>query len=105
MWLTMRLAASLPKGNTLDPKVMNAKTVLHMATLNGAKALGKEDKLGSLEVGKIADFIFIDMDKIHAVPVFDPITHLVYSACKSDISDVFIGGKQVVRVASFVPLI
>ena len=55
MWLTMRLAASLPKGNTLDPKVMNAKTVLHMATLNGAKALGKEDKLGSLEVGKIAD--------------------------------------------------
>ncbi len=97
MWLTMRLAASLPKGNTLDPKVMNAKTVLHMATLNGAKALGKEDKLGSLEVGKIADFIFIDMDKIHAVPVFDPITHLVYSACKSDISDVFIGGKQVVK--------
>ena len=97
MWLTMRLAASLPKGNTLDPKVMNAKTVLHMATLNGAKALGKEDKLGSLEVGKIADFIFVDMDKIHAVPVFDPITHLVYSACKSDISDVFIGGKQVVK--------
>jgi 5-methylthioadenosine/S-adenosylhomocysteine deaminase len=97
MWLTMRLAASLPKGNTLDPKVMNAKTVLHMATLNGAKALGKEDKLGSLEVGKIADFIFVDMDKIHAVPVFDPITHLIYSACKSDISDVFIGGKQVVK--------
>ena len=97
MWLTMRLAARLPKENTLDPKVMNAKTVLHMATLNGAKALGKEDKLGSLEVGKIADFIFIDMDKIHAVPVFDPITHLVYSACKSDISDVFIGGKQVVK--------
>ena len=97
MWLTMRLAASLPKGNTLDPKVMNAKTVLHMSTLNGAKALGKEDKLGSLEVGKIADFIFVDMDKIHAVPVFDPITHLVYSACKSDISDVFIGGKQVVN--------
>ena len=96
MWLIMRLAASLPKGNTLDPKVMNAKTVLHMATLNGAKALGKEDKLGSLEVGKIADFIFVDMDKIHAVPVFDPITHLVYSTCKSDISDVFIGGKQVV---------
>jgi 5-methylthioadenosine/S-adenosylhomocysteine deaminase len=97
MWLTMRLAASLPKGVTLDPKVINAKTVLHMATLNGAKALGKEDKLGSLEVGKIADFIFVDMDKIHAVPVFDPITHLVYSACKSDISDVFIAGKQVVK--------
>lgn len=96
MWLTMRLAASLPKGAVMRADVVTAKQVLHMATLNGADALGQSKNLGSLETGKAADFIVLDLNSIHAVPMFDPITHLVYSTSKSDVRDVFVDGKQVV---------
>ena len=96
MWLTMRLAASLPKGIMMRADVVTAKEVLHMATLNGAEALGQSKNLGSLEPGKAADFIVLDLSSIHAVPMFDPITHLVYSTSKSDVRDVFVDGKKVV---------
>jgi len=97
MWLTMRLAASLPKGVMMRADVVTAKQVLHMATLNGAEALGQSKNLGSLELGKAADFLVLDLKSIHAAPMFDPITHLVYSTSKSDVRDVFVDGKQVVR--------
>lgn len=97
MWLTMRLAASLPKGVMMRADVVTAKQVLHMATLNGAEALGQSKNLGSLEPGKAADFIVLDLNSIHAVPMFDAITHLVYSTSKSDVCDVFVDGKQVVH--------
>ena len=77
--------------------VVTAKQVLHMATLNGADALGQSKNLGSLEPGKAADFIMLDLNAVHAVPIFDLITHLVYSTSKSDVRDVFVDGKQVVR--------
>ena len=67
-----------------------------MATLNGAEALGQSKNLGSLEPGKAADFIVLDLSSIHAVPMFDPITHLVYSTSKSDVRDVFVDGNKVV---------
>ena len=97
IWLTMRLAASLPKGVMMRADVVTAKQVLHMATLNGAEALGQSKNLGSLEPGKAADFIVLDLNSIHAVPMFDAITHLVYSTSKSDVCDVFVDGKQVVH--------
>jgi 5-methylthioadenosine/S-adenosylhomocysteine deaminase len=97
MWLTMRLTASLPKGAMMRADVVTAKQVLHMATLNGADALGQSKNLGSLEPGKAADFIMLDLNAVHAVPIFDPITHLVYSTSKSDVRDVFVDGKQLVR--------
>ena len=68
-----------------------------MATLNGAEALGQKNELGSLEVGKRADFIFLNVNNVHAVPLFDPITHLVFGAGRSDVSDVFVNGQQVVK--------
>ena len=97
MWLTMRLAAGLPKGAMMRADIVTAKQVLHMATLNGAEALGQSKNLGSLELGKAADLIVIDLNSIHSVPMFDPITHLVYSTSKSDVRDVFVDGKKVVH--------
>ena len=71
-----------------------------MVTSNGAKALGKSSEIGSLEIGKQADLIVISTQSIHAAPLFDPITHLVYSTSKSDVRHVFIEGMQCVRDGS-----
>ena len=97
MWLAMRLTSGLAKGVFMKPDALQAKDVLHMATLNGAGALGQKNELGSLEVGKRADFIFLDVNNAHSVPLFDPITHLVFGAGRSDVSDVFVSGRQVVK--------
>ena len=97
MWLAMRLASSLAKGVAMEPTALPAKDVLHMATLHGAQALGQEKALGSLEIGKQADFIFLDVNTAHAVPLYDPITHCVFGAGRSDVTDVFVAGSQVVK--------
>ena len=97
MWLTMRLAATLPKGYHQQADMISPHDVLHMATLHGARALGLENRLGSLEEGKLADIILLNCDRPHSVPMFDPITHLVYSAAKSDVRHVFVGGTMLVR--------
>ena len=96
MWLAMRLTCGLAKGLNMEADALTAEQVLHMATISGAKALGKSDSLGSLEVGKNADFIFLDINNSHSVPIFDPITHLVFGAGRSDVTDVFVSGKHVV---------
>ena len=59
-------------------------------------ALGALDRIGSLEVGKFADMIVIDTSPVHATPMFDPMTHIVFSTAKSDVRDVFVGGRRVV---------
>ena len=100
MWLALRLASTLPKGFHMRPNIINAKEALHMFTLNGAKALGKDRQIGSIEVGKKADLILVDAQTINSTPLFDPITHLVYSTSKSDVTDVFVEGIQVVENGS-----
>ncbi|WP_237152789.1 amidohydrolase [Oryzibacter oryziterrae] len=97
MWLAMRLAATLHKATSGDAAAVSTAETLRMATINGARALGAADRLGSLEVGKEADFLLLAMDRLHAVPLFDPMTHVVYSANRSDVTDVFVAGRQVVR--------
>ncbi len=97
MFLAMRLTATLHKATSGDAAAVSAGDVLHMATLNGARALGAENRLGSIEVGKAADFILVDISAPHAVPMFDPISHLVYAASKSDVRDVFVAGRAVMR--------
>ena len=59
-----------------------------MATINGAKALGKSESIGSLEIGKCADIIMVDVNNSHSIPLFDPITHLVFGAGLHQIQDV-----------------
>jgi len=67
-----------------------------MATIYGAEAIGLGKITGSLEVGKEADIIIIDTDKPHLVPMYNPVSHLVYAVSGSDVRDVFVSGKQVV---------
>ncbi len=97
MWLAMRLTCGLAKGLNMEADALTAEQVLHMATISGAKALGKSDSLGSLEIGKNADFILVDINNSHSIPLFDPITHLVFGAGRSDVTDVFVSGRHVVK--------
>jgi len=93
----MRLASYLHKARTLNPLVTPAEAVLEMATINGAKALGWEKEIGSLEVGKQADFVVFDFDKPHLTPSTNPVSTLVCAATGADVDTVVIAGQVVVQ--------
>jgi 5-methylthioadenosine/S-adenosylhomocysteine deaminase len=93
----MDTAAKLHKVNLFDPTVMDAKTVLKMATIDGAKAIGVDKHVGSLEPGKQADVIIVDTDKPHLVPMYNSVSHLIYTAQGSDVRDVMVAGRILVR--------
>jgi 5-methylthioadenosine/S-adenosylhomocysteine deaminase len=93
----MRLAALLGKAVAGDPSALPAHQVLHMATLGGARALGLDAQIGSLEVGKMADIVAIDLNHPATQPCYDPISQLVYSAGSGQVSHVWVGGNPVVR--------
>ena len=93
----MDTAAKLHKVNAMNPTVMDAVTVLKMATIEGAKALGLQDIIGSLETGKKADVKVIDTRKPHLVPVYNPVSHIVYAAQGSDVRDVIVNGKVLLK--------
>ncbi|MEM8569763.1 MAG: amidohydrolase [Pseudomonadota bacterium] len=97
MWMALRLAATLPKASTLKADAVTTAQALRMVTQSAADALAVGDRLGSLEVGKEADMIMIDVNRAHSVPMFDPMTHVVYSTAKSDVRHVFVAGEHVVR--------
>ena len=93
MWEEMRLAALLQKVDRMDPEVMSAKTVLGMATRGGAEAIGLDDKVGSIEIGKRADIIQVSFDDVHFIPTYDVFSHLVYVADEQDVASVTVDGK------------
>ncbi|MBU4289153.1 MAG: amidohydrolase [Proteobacteria bacterium] len=93
----MDSTAKLHKVNVLDPTVMDTKTVFKLATIDGAGALGLDHEIGSIETGKQADIIIIDVNRPHLVPMYNPVSHIVYSARGSDVQDVIIAGNVVVR--------
>lgn len=93
----MRWASCLHKVNSFNPTATPSEVVLEMATINGARAMGLEDEIGSIEAGKRADFVALDMDKPHLVPAPDPVSTIVNSASGSDVDTVVIDGKVVVR--------
>jgi len=93
MFQSMKVAALLQKQYYKDPTVLPAQMVLKMATIDGAKALGLEKSVGSLEVGKKADVILLDFKKPHLTPVHDLYANIVYSACGSDVDTVIVDGK------------
>ena len=97
LFAAMRLAALLHKGVLGDPELVPAHQVLRMATVHGAAALGLTDDLGSIEVGKRADLVAVDLDQPHTQPVFDPVSTLVYAAGRSDVRHVWVDGERVVR--------
>lgn len=97
LWGEMDMAGKVHKVQRHDPTVMNAETVLRMATINGARALGMDRLVGSLAPGKLADIIVLRSDQPHLTPVFHPASHVVYSAGPADVRHVMVGGRWVVR--------
>jgi 5-methylthioadenosine/S-adenosylhomocysteine deaminase len=93
MFSEMRQAALLGKAATLDPSVLDTHTVLRMATLNGAQALGLGDMIGSLLPGKQADLCAVKLDDWIMQPCFDAASHLVYVSGREQVSHVWVGGK------------
>lgn len=96
MFGEMQTAALIGKAVAKDAKALPAWQVLEMATINGAKALNVESEIGSLEIGKAADFITLDLNNVSTQPVYDPIAHIVYSASREQVSDSWVNGKQLV---------
>jgi len=91
------LAAKLAKITKMDPLAINAKAVVEMATIDGARALHMEKEIGSLEKGKKADLILISLDEPNAVPMYDVYAQLAYALKASDVETVIIGGRVVMR--------
>jgi len=98
MFEAMRVAAFLQKVTQLDPSTVPAYQALEMATIGGARALGMEDEIGSLEVGKKADVILMDLTGVHMRPINNIVNNLVYcSSASSDVETVIVDGKIVVE--------
>jgi 5-methylthioadenosine/S-adenosylhomocysteine deaminase len=97
MFEEMDLAAKLQKVTTLDPQALPATAALEMATIAGARVLGLEKEIGSLEAGKHADLIAVRLDRPNAVPLYDPVSAMVYALKAEDVRDVMVNGKPVVR--------
>jgi 5-methylthioadenosine/S-adenosylhomocysteine deaminase len=93
----MDIAAKLHKLQTMDPTVMDAVTVLRMATIEGAKVLGLDNITGSLEPGKKADIIVVNTNRPHLTPMYNPFSHLVYAAGGSDVDHVIINGQVIMK--------
>jgi 5-methylthioadenosine/S-adenosylhomocysteine deaminase len=93
----MHTAALLGKGVANDAQAVKAFSTIQMATINGAKALGLEDSIGSLRKGKQADIIAIDLGVLESQPMFDPISQIVYTANRNQVTDLWVAGKQLLR--------
>ncbi|MEE4354135.1 MAG: amidohydrolase [Desulfatiglans sp.] len=100
----MDTAAKLHKVHCMDPTVMDAVTVLKMATIDGARALGIDRITGSLEKGKKADIIVVDTNKPHLKPMYNPYSHLVYSASGNDVIHSVINGFIVMEDRNLITL-
>lgn len=99
IFIEMRTAALIQKARLLSPTVMPAMKVLEMATINGAKAMCMEDKLGSIEEGKLADIIILNLNKLHNMPTeeVDIVSQIVYSTKAEDVETTIVDGKILMK--------
>jgi cytosine/adenosine deaminase-related metal-dependent hydrolase len=93
----MKLAAIIHKAASYDLTIVSAEQVLEMATINGAKALSLDAEIGSLEVGKKADFVVVDMRHVHLQPYYSLVSAVVYSVTGRDVEMVVVDGMVVVK--------
>jgi 5-methylthioadenosine/S-adenosylhomocysteine deaminase len=93
----MRTAALIGKAVAGDASAIPAMTALRMATINGAKALGLEKQIGSLEVGKFADVIAIDLSALETQPLYCPISQIVYAANRNQVTDLWVAGQHLLK--------
>jgi 5-methylthioadenosine/S-adenosylhomocysteine deaminase len=97
MFEAMRQASFLAKHASRDPRAVPAATALEMATIGGAKALGMDKEIGSLEAGKRADLILVRMNRAGQTPLYDPVSHLVYTTRGDDVDTTIVNGKILMR--------
>jgi 5-methylthioadenosine/S-adenosylhomocysteine deaminase len=97
MFGEMRTAALLGKAVANDASAVSAMTALRMATINGAKALGLADEIGSLRIGKAADVIAIDLSTLETQPLYCPVSQIVYAASRRQVTDVWVAGRRLLQ--------
>ena len=97
MFEAMRQASFLAKHASRDPRAVPAATALEMATIGGARALGMDKEIGSLEAGKRADIILVRMGEARQTPLYDPVSHLVYTTRGDDVDTAIVNGKILMR--------
>jgi 5-methylthioadenosine/S-adenosylhomocysteine deaminase len=97
MFEAMRQAAFLHKLSSKDPRAVSARSALTMATLGGARVIGQQDRLGSLEPGKLADLLIVRMDRARQTPMYDPVSHLVYATRGDDVETTIVNGQVLMR--------
>ncbi len=100
----MRIAALLAKGASGDATALPAHQALAMATLNGAKALGLDQEIGSLKAGKAADIVALDLSALETAPLYDVASQLVYAAGREQITDVWVAGKRLLNTRTLTTL-
>src|SRR5438105_4388689 len=93
----MHIAVNLPKVISVDPRALPALEAVEMATVFGARVAGLDKEIGSLEAGKRADFITLRLDRPHAVPLYNVYSQIVYALKGSDVQDVTVNGRAIVR--------
>jgi 5-methylthioadenosine/S-adenosylhomocysteine deaminase len=97
LFTEMDSAAKLAKVHRLDPTALDAVTVLRMATIDGARALGMDRIIGSIEIGKKADIIVVNTDRPHLTPLYNPYSQLVYAATGADVRHTMVNGVVLMR--------
>jgi 5-methylthioadenosine/S-adenosylhomocysteine deaminase len=100
----MRTAAMLAKGASGDASVVSGPEALEMATLECARALGLDDRIGSIVAGKSADLAAVELSSVETLPCFDPVSHLVYAAGREHVTDVWIEGEARLRARALIGL-
>ncbi len=104
MFETMKFCALIHKNHRWDPTILPAQTVVDMATRGGAATLGLQHALGSVEEGKTADLIMIDLKKPHLTPVHDPVSHLVYAVRGTDVCTTIVHGSPLMLEKKFLTI-
>jgi 5-methylthioadenosine/S-adenosylhomocysteine deaminase len=97
----MKFGLLIQKGGAQDARIMNARDILRLATVGGAKALGLPADLGALEVGRLADFFLFDPMRLKSVPMHEPIGTLIYTGEQTNVDTVVIDGKVVLEAGTF----
>ena len=93
----IRTAALLAKAVAGSATALDAHRALRMATLNGARALGLESDIGSIEIGKLADLVAFDLSGLAQQPVYDPVSQLIYATGRDCVQHLWVGGKQLIE--------
>ena len=97
MFGEMRTTSLIAKTVAKNASALPAEEILRMATINAARAMGLDNEIGSLEVGKAADIVAVDLGNIENQPVYHPVSQLVYSAGRENVSDVWVAGNHLLK--------